>query len=398
MVIKTAPSRGPLAAATAAVVLILVGCTGTPPGGAPATTFPPAAPTPIAPSPAPPASIAPTLAPWTVARVPWSGPPVPPDVEGSAWYQIEGRSDGTDSVVGQTLRVGQLGRPTWLIELPAASFAAGPFNGEVLVGADDEVTSQISLVSTDTGSARPLLDSEQVVWRATLDPAGESLYYVLLDRSSRQNLGVWRRSVVGGAAVLVLPPPPTDRITVFMAYELTWDQDETRLDAWSCGGGGCLSQILDISSSNVSLVDIEGLGTAIGLVGDKVISFAACEGPPCTVVAARPDGSSETLVPSATGAALVRIGSDDRLVYEDDSRRLTDLRLGTGNRTPLSVALPIGTSLLLPAAIAKAAIALPDGWAAAGPNGTLRSTSPQAPGLSLLRLSGGTIVNVGGLK
>ncbi len=202
---------------------------------------------------------------------------------------------------------------------------------------------------------------------------------------------------VGRSAVTPTLGTPT-RISPFGAYELTWSEDGTRLVAWSCGGRECLSQVLDPATQRVRLVDTPGLGSLIGLVGETVVSFGACEGPPCPVVAVGPDGSFETLVPSATGAVLARIGAVGQLVYQGDASGLSTIGLGSGRRTLLPAVLAGGTSLLLPAAIAHAAVALPNGWLVAGPDGFLRSSDVGAPVPVLIRMAGSAVVELGVLK
>ena len=194
---------GTLLLAAVAVVAVVV-LAGRQPAGAPPSQDP-VAPASIAPAPP---SVAPSVAP-SAAVLPLR-PAVSPlgyGLDGSGWFQLD--STGAASVTGYQLTAGKLGWVgSFTVDLPNPAFAAGPFGDLVLYGGDDGTRSEVAVLSLADGSRRVLLTSDQPVWRATLDRAAANLYYLLLDRTTRADLGIWRLRLDGASkAELVMAPP-----------------------------------------------------------------------------------------------------------------------------------------------------------------------------------------------
>src|SRR5699024_900177 len=92
------------------------------------------------------------------------------------WYRLDPRlKDG--AVSGQRLSLGGPGgTPARFLDLDPESFAAGPFDGAILVGTDDRRASRLSLVDVAAGCAWSLGASIDVVRRATVSPDRATIY------------------------------------------------------------------------------------------------------------------------------------------------------------------------------------------------------------------------------
>ncbi len=79
-------------------------------------------------------------------------PPDPASVAGEPWFRADPRLDGAGALDGQRLTVGRRGggAPATL-DLPAESFAAGPFGDLILVGEDDGITSALATLDLAAG-------------------------------------------------------------------------------------------------------------------------------------------------------------------------------------------------------------------------------------------------------
>ena len=314
----------------------------------------------------------------------------PPDCEGiarigsaptGAWYRIDPTIvDGIRS--GQRLAVGEADtRGVRTLDLDAESFAAGPFGGTVLAGTDDGRSSRLSLIDVASGCAWSVDRSGDVVRHATISPDGESLIEFRIDRSSRADLGVWRRPLAGrGTDERILPPiDPDDRFGPTWLTELAWSDDGSLLAVQSCGEVACRVRWLDLRTGVGGTVTDPSLGTLIGLTRDRLVAYGACRGLPCPIrsVDLR-RGSAATLIRSA-GQATIAADSRGRraLVYELDAagRALGSIGLdGTGARALGSDGS--GRRLVAGAVWAGGAAELPAGWIALGPDGRLPVAGP----------------------
>jgi hypothetical protein len=99
---------------------------------------------------------------------------------------------------------------------------------------------------------------------------------------------------------------------------LLLDAQGTRLAVQSCADLGCLTRVFDLRhSASVALV-IQGVaeGPMLGFAGGTLVTWAACPGYPCAILAWDPATSqSRTLLSAASAAAMTADGR--RLVALD---------------------------------------------------------------------------------
>ena len=380
---------GTLLLAAVAVVAV-VGLAGRQPTGAPPSQDP-VAPASIAP--APPSAV-PSVAP-SAAVLPLR-PAVSPlgyGLDGSGWFQLD--STGAASITRYVLTAGKLGWVgSFTVDLPNPAFAAGPFGDLVLYGGDDGTRPEVAVLSLADGSRRVLLTSDQPVWRATLDRAAANLYYLLLDRTTRADLGIWRLRLDGASkAELVMAPPAWEaELQPGTSTEFVWGPAGDVLAVYSCGlGVGCRTRLLDIATGKVRSYDEVPLhGGVIGLTADSYIASENCPGLPCPIF--RVDlatGKVETLVGEAGAGdtVLVRAAAGPLLVYQAafvPDYQLMGLDLTTGVTRLVYSGPTDGPNLVR--FFGYRNVGLPTDWLLLGPRGELLPLSG-APGAPLaLRL------------
>ena len=173
------------------------------------------------------------------------------------------------------------------MELPPESFAAGPFGRVILVGADDGTVSRLRTLDVGGDCSWSIAEDRSVIRRATIDPTGQRIFEMRVDRASRADLGIWLRPMAGGApARQVLPPlAADDRFGRTFSTEFTWDLAGDRLAIQSCGEIACRTRILNATGAMTATVDAPDLGLLVGFDGERVVTYAACRGLPCPIVA-----------------------------------------------------------------------------------------------------------------
>lgn len=297
------------------------------------------------------------------ADPPWDPPACPgavaaPTVStGTTWYRMDATLDATGTLAGELLTVGIVGGLERQVALPAESFATGPVRGLVLVGDDDGTRSRLRVIELARGCAWTISIEPAVIRSAIFATDAGSTWEHRVDRSTRADLGVWRRSVGGGSASRVAPglAPDVAHGRTF-ATDLRWALDG-RLVVAACGELACRTRLVDPATG---LADTTSrTGPVLGVSGSRVIAYGVCPGMPCAVTATDPStGATETLVADAGAAAL----AEGSLVYEHDGHlaRL-DLRtqavsdvpgsdglvpVGGGSGATAGMDLPAGTLLL----------------------------------------------------
>lgn len=305
------------------------------------------------------------------------------DMGTEPWYRLDPQLDRDGGLQGQRLSIGTDGLPaTHELVLPPESFAAGPFGRLVLVGADDGTTSRLGAIDVAAGCTFAITEEASVIRRATVDPAGRTVYEMLVDRQTRADLGIWARPLDGGGiAVRILEPIGTDeRFGPTFTTEFGWEPGGDRLAVQSCGGTACRTRVIDPASGRSRTVDDPDLGALIAVDGDELVAYAACPGLPCPIVGVDIEtGRRQTLADAAAGAVVVATPGGPRLVHE-----VLDQGPGVGLR---SVALdgtvvgdlgrlPGGLRLQPVAVLAGAATRVPDGWILVAPDGRLPSSGP----------------------
>ena len=266
------------------------------------------------------------------------------------WYRLDPRLDPSDALQGQRLALGTDGdRSSRVVDLPPESFASGPFGPIILVGADDGVASRLEAIDPAAACSWIVGEEPDVVRRATIGPLGDAVYEMRVDRATRADLGIWSRPLDGRApAVRVLQPMGYDeQYGPTFSTEFAWDVDGRGLAIQSCGEMACRTRILGSDGESLRVVEAPDLGTMVGLAGDILVSYVACPGLPCPILATDVlNGSRSVVADAAGGAALVVTADGPRLVAES----------GTG---------------------------APSGWVVLSPDGRIPSVGPS--GLTQLR-------------
>jgi hypothetical protein len=311
------------------------------------------------------------------AARPWSpptcgGPPLAPSAtertSATTWYRERPfLVDGTLS--GTRLTMGLVGAGGWrTLALDAEAFAAGPFGDTVLIGTDDGRRSSLSLVAVRDDCAWPIATSPDVIRRATIAADGLTVYEMRVDRSTRADLGIWRRSLAGiGQPERVLEPIPADaRFGRTFATEFTWSSDGTSLAVRSCGEIACRVRLLDAATGQHRLIADPGMGDVIGLTDAYLVVHGACRGLPCPVVSVPLAGGTPIVLEASAGlATMVRLPDDtSRVVLEagPDGRSL--LTIDPDGRRAKDLGRQEADQRLLPLGRSAAAVALPPGWLA----------------------------------
>ena len=213
-------------------------------------------------------------------------PTAPADMRREAWFRLDPLLDGEGALRGERLAAGiGDGRSEPAADLPPESFASGPFGGIVLVGLDDGSASRLQAFDVAESCTWSVAIERDVIRRATVDPAGATIYETRVDRTSRADLGVWQRPLDGGPARRILDPLPADaRFGRTFSTEFTWAADGERLAIQSCGEVACRTRIIARDGSPAGDVEAPDLGVLVGFAGDRAVTYGACRGWPCPIV------------------------------------------------------------------------------------------------------------------
>jgi hypothetical protein len=198
----------------------------------------------------------------------------------TAWYRLSSVVDSAGTLSGMRLEAGAVPGPRYAVDLPAESFASGPERGQILVGDDDGSRSRIRLLDAARGCWTAVGIEGAVVRSAVMDAAAAVIWEHRVDRSTRADLGVWRRGLASGTSERVLEPMAADA-----AYGRTFTTELAtaggRLVATSCGMRACRSRVLDAVSGQVALVP--DTGPVVGLAGGSLAAMSVCDALPCGV-------------------------------------------------------------------------------------------------------------------
>ena len=290
-----------------------------------------------------------------------------------AWWRSTPVLDGTGSLTGWTLVAGAPGRGAAKLDLPASSSASGPDRGRVIVAVDDGTRSSIHVVDTGRGCEAVVDLGRLVARRAIADPSGDGLLVHLLDRASRADLGIWHVSPDGRRTLVLAPLDDASRaaagIPRIWATNLLAMRDGRRLAVQSCDPEKCLTRILERASGLVTSL-IGGQGDLIGFSGDRLVTWAACHGLPCGVVAWSPKGDPAVLADRAIGAAVAADGPVVIAVQSGEAEAHA-LAIDAGTRGVRDIGSLAGGALPLPGVAANAGIeTAPDSVGLVSPSGT----------------------------
>jgi hypothetical protein len=235
-----------------------------------------------------------------------------------AWFTLDPYLDDAGTLAGQQLRLGLGGPRSRHVALPAESMAAGPFGRVVLTVADDARRSEIRAIDARRGCAWSLGGADDVIRDVTLDPAGTAVWEFRVDRTTRADLGVWRRPLDGTSPKRILPPPPADeRFGRTWSTSLGWTAEGGQLVVESCAEHQCRSRVVDPATGAVHFLDDDGNGQLVGVADGTAVGYAACDALPCAVVATDLESGKRHVVAASAGAAAVVATPDGpRVVVE----------------------------------------------------------------------------------
>ncbi len=292
------------------------------------------------------------------------------------WFRLDLVLDRDGALTGQRLLVGRTGSPARrTLVLPPESFAAGPFGDVVLVGTDDGTRSRVVALDVLAGCASELAGSTDVIRRATISPDGRSLVEFRVDRRTRADLGTWRGSLDGLVqATRILPPIDADpRFGRTWSTEFIW-ADDGSLAVQSCGEQSCRSRVLDPTWRPTATLAESDLGATLGLADGRLVSYLACRGLPCPIVATDlATGRRQVLVADAGTAVVTPTDEGPRLVHMLDLGHgpiLQSLALDGSRRVDLGT-VPPGYDLHATPSRAAAGVPVPPGWVLLAPDGRL---------------------------
>ena len=180
------------------------------------------------------------------------------------------------------------------------------------------------------GASSDLATSTDVIRRATISPDGALGRRVPrrpTDPGGPRDLASAARSA-GSRHERILPPiDPDARFGRTWSTEFTW-ADDGSLAVQSCGEVSCRTRVLDATwRPAVTLADPE-LGATIGVAGGRLVSYLACRGLPCPIVATDlASGRRRTLVAAAGSAIVTSTPAGGRLVHTR-GRRSSGRRCG----------------------------------------------------------------------
>ena len=308
------------------------------------------------------------------------------DLRAVPWFRQEPVLDGDGALAGQRVSVGPAGGPAFgTLDLPAESFAAGPFGRVILVGTDDARTSRLEAIDVTAGCVRTVALERSVIRRATIDPAGAFVYEMRVDRVTRADLGIWRRPIDGGAPALQVlgPLEPDGRFGRTFSTEFGWNAGGDRLAVQSCGERACRTRVMAVRDGATVTVASPDLGLLIGLDDVRLVTYAACAGVRCPIIATDlRTGRRHVVLPAGGPATIVVTPDGSRLIHEVDAatgRRLRAVSLDGGAATDLGP-IPDGLGLIDTVFANGGTSRLPGGWILLGPdarakaNGTSRQT------------------------
>lgn len=307
------------------------------------------------------------------ARVP--APATVNELGTEPWFRVDPALDRDGALRAQRLIAGiGAGRARRASELPGESFVAGPFGRVLLIGTDDGAESRLVAYDVARDCAWAVASEQDVIRRATLDPASGTVYETRVERASRTDLGVWRRALdATEPAVAVLGAPPVDeRFGRTFSTEFAWDASATRLAVQSCGELACRTRFVVAPPGTADPPLDPEAGPLVGLDGDEMVAFAACRGRPCPIVSTNlVSGARRTIEPLADRASLVSAPDRVRVVVETVDRGARRMAaLDVDDDIGVLIGSDDGLDLVTPLD-AGSGMRVPPGWVLLGPDGRL---------------------------
>jgi hypothetical protein len=316
----------------------------------------------------------------------------------TAWFQLSERSDQRGALSGYDLRYGSLAEntPVHSLVLPPESHAAGPFGGVVLYGTDDGRHSEVRLAVAATGCSARVAQSEDVIRRSTIGRAGTSVYFHLVDRATRNDLGIWRQTAgTQPSTVRVLPPLLSaqtgsgDSLGTVFSTEFAWDAEGASLAVQSCGATRCETRVLDTIGGQVHSYAAPDQGEMLGLTDESVVSYRACRGLPCPIAATDRSTGRVRDIATGEGAVLADPANGGLLLFERpvaSGYELAALGIRSGTSRTVYRTAEADVRLLAQTSRSLAGVSVRRGWAVLAPPQGLASGDA---GAQVLRASDG---------
>jgi hypothetical protein len=232
-----------------------------------------------------------------------------------AWWKTLERLDSAGTLIGRRAVIGAGSAETGGLDLPPESSVSGPVDGLIVLVADDGSRSTVRVISAAGGCGLVVHETGSVVRTAILDRHDGSVLAHLVDRGTRADLGTWRLAIQpAGASEARLVAPALDAsagVGTVWATVLRLDATGSHLAVQSCADLGCLTRVVDLRPTAGGAHVIRGLdeGPLLGFAGSGLVTWAACPGYPCSLLAwDLATGHSRVLLAGANAAALTANG------------------------------------------------------------------------------------------
>lgn len=296
-----------------------------------------------------------------------------------AWWKTIDRTDATGALIGRQLFIGSGTRAVAAATLGVESSVSGPVDGLVVVTEDDGARSVVRLADVGGRCSITVDERSDVVRTAIIDPTDGAVFAHVVARGSRADLGTFRfaRTGAGHWSTTLVAGPLTGALAaeVGQVYGtgLAVDAGSRHLAVQSCTDLACLTRIFDLGKPGAAPVIVRGedQGPMLGYAGQSLVTWSACVGYPCPMLAWDPGAArARQLTAGADAAALSRDGR--RLVAfvaGEAGGRLTEIAVGTGRSTRLQgipaasrpLAMGPGATAGLEVGATEVALAIPGG-------------------------------------
>jgi len=295
----------------------------------------------------------------------------------------------------------------------ALPFATGPVAGTALYGYFDGSVSKLRVVAVQQGDDRLVLETDEVIHQAVLDPAGDAFYFLSLDPTTRSEIGIFRGSLTSGKAERIVPPRVTVEATQ-IASQLFTTPDGSRLVSYDCRDDDCRLRAY-MTPSGEPVLDVAAPASGVyGITDTEVVlsSVAASPGPwcrrlPCPAVAFDlASGRQRRFGTVCRAATIVTLADRSTLVTEaergpvcgQDPYRIEAIDIASGqvvSEIPFQIPFQDSTRQLVTNS-GQQAIGLPTGWFLMGSAGRLYAleTAAVETTLTLMRLDDGFSVDL----
>jgi hypothetical protein len=296
---------------------------------------------------------------------------------GASWKTID-VVDGTGALVARQLFVGEHATPRASAKLAVESAVSGPVDGLVVVTEDDGARSSVLLVDVAARCWQTIDRRAEVIRSAIVDPHDGSVFAHVVARAGRADLGTVRIAPAGGGWTSTLVAAPLSgelaaQVGQVFGTGLAVDRPGSHVAVQSCTDLACVTRIFDLAHPAAAPTVVRGpdQGPMLGFAGTDLVTWAACVGTPCGLLAWDIMTShARQLAPGAVAASLTRDGR--RLVAElasEAGTELAEIDVATARSSRLrglpAGAEPLGsgpaTSAGLEVADDEVAVAIPGG-------------------------------------